>query len=80
MVFVYALIIWASPGTISGPVHMFFVWRSLSGREGAESAVITRTHAARAGGMRRWITINLANDMLMPWLTARGLLISCRGE
>jgi hypothetical protein len=42
--------------------------------------VITRTHAARADGMRRWITINLANDMLMPWLTARGLLISCRGE
>jgi hypothetical protein len=54
MVFVYALIIWASLGTISASVHMFFVWRSLSGREGAESVVITRTHAARAGGTRRW--------------------------
>ena len=45
MVFVYALIIWASLGTISASIHMFFVWRSLSGREGAESVVITRTHA-----------------------------------
>lgn len=34
MVFVYALIVWASLGTISGSVHMFFVWRSLSGAKG----------------------------------------------
>jgi hypothetical protein len=34
MVFVYALIIWASLGTISASVHMFFVCAAFLGAKG----------------------------------------------
>jgi hypothetical protein len=79
-VFVYALIIWSCFAAVSASTHMYFVFRSLSGREGAESMAMTRAHAARAGGMRKWIMINLAQDALTPWTTFQGLLIGYRGN
>jgi hypothetical protein len=72
---VYALVAWAGLGAVSAAVHMLFVFRSLSGREGPESRAVSVEHAARAGGTRRWIGTNIAWDMLMPWLTAQGLMI-----
>lgn len=78
MLLAYALAAWAGLGAASAAVHMLFVFRSLSGREGAESRAVSMEHAARAGGTRRWITINIASDMLMPWLTIQGLMITYR--
>ena len=37
-------------------------------------------HVARTGGTRAWIMINIASDMLMPWLTVQGLMITYRKE
>ena len=78
MLLAYALAAWAGLGTVSAAVHMLFVFRSLSGREGPESRAVSVEHAARAGGTCRWIMINIAYDMLMPWLTVQGLMITCR--
>ena len=50
MFFAYVLVIWACLGAISAAIHMLFVFRSLSGREGTESLAVTVEHAARAGG------------------------------
>jgi hypothetical protein len=78
MFLAYMLIVWTCLGTISAAIHMLFVFRSLSGREGPESRAVTVEHAAWAGGTRRWIMINIAWDMLMPWLTVQGLMITYR--
>jgi hypothetical protein len=78
MLLACALAAWASLGAISAAIHMLFVFRSLSGREGPEWRAVTVEHAAWAGGKRRWITINIAWDMLMPWLTVQGLMITYR--
>jgi hypothetical protein len=76
MLLPYVLATWACLGAVSAAIHMLFVFRSLSGHEGPESRAVSMEHAARAGGTRRWIMINIASDMLMPWLTVQGLMIT----
>jgi hypothetical protein len=34
----------------------------------------------RAGGVRKWVMISLADDILMPWLIWYALLTARRGE
>jgi hypothetical protein len=68
-----ALIIWGCLAAISVVTDMTFVFRSLSGRDGADALALTRAHAARAGGVRKWIMVSLALDILMPWLMWQGL-------
>jgi hypothetical protein len=76
----YALAAWGCVAAISAAIDMYFVFRALSGREGEEFIAVTREHAARAGGVRKWIVVSLAQDILVPWLTFQGLLIAYRGE
>lgn len=76
----YVLAAWGCVTAISAAIDMYFVFRALSGREGEEFIAVTRKHAARAGGVRKWIAISLVQDILMPWLTFQGLLILLRRE
>jgi hypothetical protein len=78
MIAVDILIIWACLAAISVVTDMTLVFRSLSGRDGEDVLALARTHAARAGGVRRWIMISLAFDMFMPWLMWQGLLTAHR--
>ena len=80
MIVVDALIIWGCLAAISVVTDMTFVFRSLSGRDGADALVLIRAHAARAGGLGRWIMVSLALDILMPWLMWQGLLAACRDQ
>lgn len=74
MIFAQVLAIWACLAALSAATDMYCVFRSLSGRDGPDAMAVTREHAARAGGMRWWITMSLVHDVLMPWLTFQGLL------
>ena len=79
MIVVYVLIAWGCLATISTATDMYFAYRSLSGRDGADVLAATREHAARAGGVGRWVMISVAHDVLMPWLIWYGLLAVHRG-
>ncbi len=68
-----ALIIWGCLAAISVVTDMTFVIRILSGRDGEDALALTRAHAERAGGVRKWIMISLAFDIFMPWLMWQGL-------
>jgi len=67
-IFVYAVIAWACCAAISAATDMYLMYRSLSGRDGTEVLALTREHAARVGGVQRWVMTSLADDILVPWL------------
>ena len=74
MIVVDVLIIWSCLSAISVATDTVFMYRSLSGRDGADALALTREHAARAGGVRNWIMRSLAIDLAMPWVIWQGLL------
>jgi hypothetical protein len=74
------LIAWACLAAISVVTDMTFVFRSLSGRDGADALALIRAHAARAGGVRKWIMTSLALDIFMPWLMWQGLVAALRDK
>jgi hypothetical protein len=80
MILVYVLIAWACLAAVSVASDRVFMFRSLSGRDGADALALTQEHAARAGGTSRWITISLLHDILMPWLIWYGLLTAHRDD
>lgn len=74
MIVVDGLIIWLCLAAVSAAIDTVFMYRSLSGRDGADGLALTREHAARVGGVPNWIMRSLALDLLMPWLIWQGLL------
>jgi hypothetical protein len=69
-----ALVIWSCLAAISTATDTVFMYRSLSGRDGADALALTREHAARVGGVRNWVIRSLVLDLAMPWLIWQGLL------
>jgi hypothetical protein len=80
MIAIDALIVWGCLAAVSVAADVIFMFRSFSGRDGAEVLTLTRAHAARSGGVRKWIMISLALDILMPWLMWQGLLTAYRDK
>ena len=74
MIAVDVLTIWSCLAAISAATDAVLMYRSLSGRDGADALALTREHAARVGGVRNWIMRSLALDLAMPWLIWQGLL------
>ena len=78
MIEVNVLIGWSCLAGIAIATDTVFMYRSLSGRDGADALALTREHAARAGGVRNWIMRSPALDLAMPWLIWQGLFTAYR--
>jgi hypothetical protein len=68
------LVIWSCLAAISAATDAVFMYRTLSGRDGADALALTREHAARVGGVSNWVMRSLVLDLAMPWLIWQGLL------